>query len=292
MLLAVPNFSEGCSEAVIGKIEAALTGPAGVSLLDRHIDCDHNRSVFSLVGESAKLIDSLVAAAQVARANIDLAAHVGVHPRVGVLDVAPIVYYQPCDHHTATATALTLARRIGYELEIPVFLYGELSGGRSRAELRRGGAERLAQRVASGELIPDCGPDRLDPHVGAVLVTARQPLIAFNLELSPPATIADAQSIAADIRSGGPNGLKSVRAIGVELKSRGAVQVSTNIEDFHSTSPGAVVAAVAKHADVAAAEVVGLIPKEALSDFPADIELRNFAPQRQILENALQNAER
>jgi glutamate formiminotransferase/glutamate formiminotransferase/formiminotetrahydrofolate cyclodeaminase len=164
-----------------------------------------------------------------------------------------------------------------------VFLYGELTQGRTRAELRRGGPERLARRIADGELTPDFGPHQLDPARGAVLVAARPPLVAFNVELAPPATRADAVRIAERIRETAPHGLTGVRAIGLWLEHRQIAQVSTNVEDHLATPLAHVVAAVRAHAPVAEAELVGLAPRAAFRGFPADVPVRN----RRVLEDAL-----
>ena len=151
-----------------------------------------------------------------------------------------------------------------------MYLYGALAGGRTRAELRRGGPAALIARAK-----PDYGPARLHPTAGAVLVAAREPLVAFNVELAAPATLQDAQRIAALIREGGAEGLPGVRAIGVQLAH--AAQVSTNVEDHRTATPADVVAAVRRHAAVAAAELVALAPEAALAGFPEDVTLRGRA---------------
>ena len=123
--------------------------------------------------------------------------------------------------------------------------------------------------MAAGELAPDFGPPQIDPRTGAVLVAARAPLVAFNVELAAPATLADAQAIAALIREGGREGLPGVRAIGLDLPARGAIaQVSVNVEDHRATTLGDVVAAVARHAMPAGCELVGLAPEAAFVGFP------------------------
>ena len=137
---------------------------------------------------------------------------------------------------------------------------------------RAGARERAcARRAPSPRLAPDYGPPRLHPTAGATLVAARPPLVAFNVELAPPATLADAKRIAAAIREGGPEGLPGVRALGLQLA--GLVQVSTNIEDHRRTTAADVAAAVARHAPVAGAELVGLAPESALAGL--DVPLRN-----------------
>jgi glutamate formiminotransferase len=163
-------------------------------------------------------------------------------------------------------------------------LYGSLAGGRSRASLRRGGIAELARRMRDGELTPDFGPAQPHPSAGAVLVGARPPLVAFNVELAAPATVADARAIAARIREGGPEGLPGVRALGLELTTQGAVaQVSTNVEDHRAVSLAQVVAAIARHAPVAACELVGLAPALAFAGFPQDVPVKG----RRTVEDAL-----
>ncbi|HEV2786166.1 MAG TPA: hypothetical protein VGV67_07260, partial [Solirubrobacteraceae bacterium] len=183
----------------------------------------------------------------------------------------------------ACAAALVAAEELGRS-GLPVFLYGVLAGGRTRAQIRRGGLSALIERVAAGELVPDFGPTEIDRRWGAVLVGARPPLVAFNVELAPPATVEDARTIAALIREGGAEGLPGVRAIGLELTARaGVAQVSTNVEDHLAVKLAQVVEAVARHARVAACELVGLAPEAAFAGFPDDLPLRN----RRVLEDAL-----
>jgi glutamate formiminotransferase / 5-formyltetrahydrofolate cyclo-ligase len=164
-----------------------------------------------------------------------------------------------------------------------VFLYGILAQGRTRAELRRGGPAELQRRIDAGELTPDFGPRNLHPTAGAVLVAARPPLVAFNVELEPPATLQDAKHIAAHIRESGDEGLTGVRAIGLWLAQSNLAQVSTNVEDHRATPLRSVVEAVARHAKVHAAELVGLAPQAAFSGFPRDIPLRGYATIEETL---------
>jgi glutamate formiminotransferase len=281
-LLAVPNVSEGRDPAAIAAIGEAFAS-TGAALLDVHSDPDHHRTVYTLAGGVGELAPALLAGALEARERIDLRGERGSHPHVGALDVAPVVYLDAQRRGAACAEALIAGEELG-RAGLPVFLYGVLADGRSRAQLRRGGVAALAERVAGGELTPDFGPHRIDPRVGAVLVAARAPLVAFNVELAPPATLEDARRIAATIREGGAEGLPGVRALGVELHARaGAAQVTTNVEDHLAVPLAAVVAAVARHAEVAECELVGLAPADAFDGFPEDIEVRN----RRTVEDAL-----
>jgi len=332
ILLAVPNVSEGRDMQLIDAIGEALTGPAaasdvvespsragsgegaradGVRLLDVHSDADHHRSVYTIAGRPGELANALLRGAEVAAQGIDVMSraratgsrqeHVqdtsGQHPYVGALDVAPVVYLSPLDRGAACAEALVVADRIGSELRVPVFLYGEITadaadrGAVTRAELRRGGACALAMRMGGGgdsqaPLSPDFGPARMHPTAGATLVGAREPLVAFNLCLSPQATVADARAIAARVRDGGAEGLPGVRAIGIAL-SGGAGQVSMNVERPLELPLARVIEAVQAHAAVESAELVGLAPRAALAGFPEDVPLLGFDPARHVIENAL-----
>jgi glutamate formiminotransferase len=288
VLLAVPNVSEGRDPAVIAAIGAAYAA-GGARLLDTHADPDHHRAVHTLAAPPGALADALVAGARTAAQRIDLRAERGVHPHVGALDVAPVVFLDDARRGAACAEALTLAERLGEEAGLPVFLYGLLAGGRTRADLRRGGVRELTRRVDAGELAPDFGPSRPDPSAGAVLVAARPPLVAFNLELAPPATLADARAIAAAIREGGPEGLPGVRALGLHLARQGGiVQVSTNVEDHRAVTLADVLAAVGRHARVAACELVGLAPARALHGFPGDVAVRGRRTVEEALESGAQ----
>ncbi|WP_051324682.1 hypothetical protein [Candidatus Solirubrobacter pratensis] len=261
-LLAVPNVSEGRDQLAIEAIARAF-GPGLIYLSSDH---DHHRSVFTLAGAPGTLHGAVLQGARATLERIDLTRHQGVHPRVGALDVAPIVYLQEADRGAATAEALVLADELG-ELGIPVFLYGDVAGGRTRAELRRGGPGELQRRIDAGELKPDFGPLALHPTAGATLVSARPPLIAFNVEIDAP--LETAREIAKHVRR-----LPGVRALGLELRTAGVVQVSTNIEDHTRVTAADVVAAVARHAPVTGAELVAPAPRAALAGFPEDVPLR------------------
>ncbi len=260
MLEAVPNFSEGRDEAVIEALREALSQPARV--LDVHVDADHHRSVFTLVGAGEELIESLLAGIATARERIDLRRHDGAHPRIGAADVVPIVPIVREDMARARETALALAGRIGEELELPVFLYGELAPGRGPAFFRRGGPDELQRRIDSGELVPDFGPPRLDERAGGVIVGARAPLIAFNVNLR--GDLDAARGVAAVVRETG-GGFPGVRALGLELPRAGVVQVSMNVEDWEAAALHEIVArieaeAAQRGAEVIGSELVGLMP--------------------------------
>ena len=260
MLEAVPNFSEGRDQEVVEALRDALSEPA--RLLDVHVDADHHRSVFTLVGEPDELVETLLVGIACARERIDLRRHDGAHPRVGAADVVPIVPIKADDLERAKETARELARRVGAELSLPVFLYGELAPGRGPAFFRRGGPQELQRRIDTGELVPDFGPERLDESAGAVIVGARRPLIAFNVNLR--GELAAAKAVAAIVRETG-GGFPGVRALGLDLPRAGVVQVSMNVEDWEAAALHEIVArieeeAVAHGAEVVGSELVGLMP--------------------------------
>ncbi|HYZ20274.1 MAG TPA: glutamate formimidoyltransferase [Gaiellaceae bacterium] len=260
-LESVPNFSEGRNRDTIDAVAAALSEHA--ELLDVHSDVDHNRSVFTLVGDDAELEAALLAGVACARERIDLRTHAGAHPRIGAADVVPIVPLEPGDMPRAKAAARAVAGRIGAELGLPTFLYGALAPGRTPAFFRRGGPEELQRRIDSGELEPDFGPGRVDPSAGGVLVGARAPLIAFNVNLRAD-DLEVARAIAAAVREA-DGGFPGVRALGLDLPSAGHVQVSMNVEDWEAAALHAIVRrieeeAAQRGAEVLGSELVGLMP--------------------------------
>lgn len=292
MLLAIPNVSEGRDADVIAAIRDVFAAAPGVRVLDVHSDGDHHRSVYTLAGAPGTLAPALLAGARVAVRAIDLNTPRGAHPHVGAIDVVPIVYLESAHRGAACAEALLAADLIASECHLPVFLYGALAAGRARADLRRGGRAGLGDRLDRHDLTPDFGPLHLHPRAGAVLVGARAPLVAFNVVLKAPATVEDARRIAGRIREGGADGRPGLRAIAVALASpdstaHGAVQVSMNVEDPARLPLAHIVEEVRRHAPVASAELVGLAPRAALVDFPADLPLTGFDPTRHVLENAL-----
>ena len=265
MLEAVPNVSEGRSLEVVAAIGDAFAGRA--ALLDTHSDPDHNRSVYTLAARTDDLLESLVAGVASAVELVDLREHAGVHPRVGAADVVPIVPFTPDAIGRAADAARALAARIGSELGLPVFLYGEIGAGRRPAFFRRGGLEELRRRVESGELAPDHGPTRVDPRSGAILVGARHALIAYNLELATD-DVEVARAVARAVRESS-GGLPGVQAIGLRLPSSGRVQVSMNVIDverapLHEVVERVRAEALARGVEIAGGELVGLVPERVL----------------------------
>jgi glutamate formiminotransferase / 5-formyltetrahydrofolate cyclo-ligase len=288
-MLAVPNFSEGTNDRTIGTLEATLGGKAEV--LNIHRDPQHNRSVFTLVAPRGELAEALVSGAEQAIELIDLSRHQGLHPHIGALDVCPAVWMVAEQREEARGVALEAAQRIG-TLGVPIFLYGDLATSeerRERAFFRRGGPEELARRMQAGELRPDFGPGAPHPSAGATLVTARHPLVAYNLELDTP-DVEVARAIAAELREsgGGPSG---VRAIGLPREG-GRTQVSVNVENPLEVPLGEIARAVAKlakqhGAQVLEAELVGLAPEDALRGYEDAAPIRDFDPDTHLIERRL-----
>jgi glutamate formiminotransferase / 5-formyltetrahydrofolate cyclo-ligase len=274
-LLAFPNVSEARDPSTVDALRNAWI-PA--RLIDLHADPDHNRTAITLAGDPGSLAQAIVNGAREVLARVDIAHHEGAHPFVGALDVAPVVWVDAAHEGAACAEALVAADQLARELELPVFLYGEVGGGRTRAELRAGGPARMAERLAAGELKPDFGPARLHPTGGATLVAARPPLVAFNLWLAGTATLDDARATAAAIRAE----LPGLQALGLQLGER--LQVSMNVERPDLVSLAEVTQAVRKRVPVVEAELVGLAPRAALDGFPADVPLDGA---HRVIEDAL-----
>src|SRR5689334_3486590 len=289
-LESVPNFSEGRDQATIDAIGAALSTTADV--LDVHSDPDHNRSVFTLVGEEDELTAALLAGVACARERIDLREHEGAHPRIGATDVVPIVALDPADAARARECALLVAGRIGAELQLPVFLYGESADGRGPAFFRHGD---LQARIDAGEVAPDFGPAQLDARAGGVIVGARRPLIAFNVNLATD-DVEVARAIAALVRERG-GGFPGVRALGLYLPRAGHAQVSMNVEDYEAAALHEILARIESEAGergvaVAGAELVGLMPAgAAVAAAGPTLRVDGFTPEH-VLELRLMRRDR
>lgn len=288
-LLAVPNVSEGRDDAAIGRLAHSFASEAHI--LDTHSDAVHNRTVFTLAPAAGDVVPALTSGARAAVEAIDLSRHYGEHPRIGALDVAPVVWLGAGAREMASEQAMLAAESIA-SLEIPVFLYGELASAperRERAFFRSGGLSALRERMAAGELRADLGPDRPHPTAGATLVSVRPPLAAFNLALEE-ATLADAREIASHLREA-DGGLTGVRAIGLQL-DEGITQVSTNVHDPIAVPLAEIASRVAELAEargarVVAAEIVGLVPRAALDGFPGELPLPGFDPRRGVIEERI-----
>ena len=261
-LESVPNVSEGRDPETLAALREAFSTPA--RLLDVHTDRDHHRSVFTLVGSGEELVETLLRGIRCAVERVDLREHEGAHPRIGAVDVVPLVPLEPGAEPAAQAAVVALADRIADELELPVFFYGRSTeDGREPAFFRTGGPDGLQRRVDAGELRPDRGPARLHPTAGGVLVGVRNPLVAFNVNLRSD-DVAAAKEIAALVRER-DGGFPGVRALGLDLPRAGLVQVSMNVTDWRAAALHEIVGRIAAEAEargieVEGSELVGLMP--------------------------------
>ena len=270
MIECIPNISEGRRRHVIETIASVIRKVPGVTLLDVHSDVDHNRSVFTFVGQPEPVLEAAFQLVDSAAQHIDMHMHRGQHPRIGATDVLPLVPLSGISLQECAHMAARLGQRIGEELAIPVYLYEAAATCPERRELpvlRRGEFEGLATAIETDpQRKPDYGPARLG-SAGATIVGARNPLIAYNVYLTSN-DIKIAKAIARAIR-GSSGGLRGVRALG--LLVGGQAQVSMNLTDYKTTPLHRVIDMIAREAasygvSIAASELVGLIPEDALLD--------------------------
>ena len=291
----IPNFSEGQNPATIQALIAAVKSVSEVWLLDHTMDADHHRSVLTFAGTPEAVGEAAFRAIAVATDLIDLRQHGGVHPRVGATDVVPFVPIQSVSMEECVQLARRVGQRVGAELGIPVFLYEQAATNPDRTKLesvRRGGLSGLALRMGSDpQWSPEFGPPRPHETAGAIVIGARQPLIAFNVNLKT-ADLAAAKGIAQTIRHSN-GGLPCVKAIGVEVASRGLVQVSMNLIDYRVTSMYTAFQAVKTEAakrgvEIAGSELIGLVPQAALDQAAAaSLQLERFE-SAQVLETRIE----
>lgn len=273
MVQCVPNFSEGIRSHVVTAIADAMASAGTAHVIDYSSDIDHNRSVVTILGEPQAVRAAVFAGAKVAVEQIDIRAHHGEHPRIGIIDVVPVIPVTGCTMDDCIELSKEIGKDLAEKLRIPVYFY-ELSAQHGRktnlAEIRKGGFESLRASGLTGDREPDLGPHEIHPTAGATVVGARGPLIAYNVNLKS-SDISAAKSIARkirDIRDSG-SGMAGVKAIGVNLASRGIVQVSTNITQPDLTSVYEVYSLIAQESEmlgieVAESEMIGVLREDAL----------------------------
>lgn len=271
----IPNFSEGRRPEVVERIVEAIRAAAPVKVIDYSMDPDHNRAVVTFLGEPEDVRASMLAGARVAVELIDLNKHEGGHPRIGAVDVVPVVPIEGVSMEEAIELGHAIGRDIAELLGVPIYFYEDcaLRGHcKNLADVRKGGFEGLRESGLVGVRAPDVGPSELHPTAGASVVGARGPLIAFNVNLTS-GDIAIARRIAAKIRRlrDAGEGMAGVKAIGVLLKSRGIAQVSTNITRPDLTSMWEVYSLIERQAraegvEVLESELIGGLRLEALVD--------------------------
>ena len=292
----IPNFSEGRNQAKIRKILACFENAAGVTLLDHHKDPDHNRLVVTAAGEAAPLKRAVLRAVDVAVKIIDLRKHKGEHPRMGAVDVIPFVPAGGGTMEEAIALSRTVAKEIWLKSRVPVFLYEESAAHPERKNLpdiRKGEFEGLSEKMKDPKWKPDYGDPSPHPTAGAVAVGARMPLIAFNVNLDTD-SMAIAGAIAKAVRHQS-GGLRYCRAIAINLRKLGIVQVSMNMTNYVETPLYRALEMIRMEARrygvrVIGSEIVGLVPLDALVQSSAYyMGLENFSAE-QILEVKLNEA--
>jgi len=297
MIECVPNFSEGARTDVIESIAAKVRSTAGVRVLDLQSDASHNRSVLTLVGDADSLALGVLTLVGACLAAIDLRSQRGEHPRLGAVDVIPFIPLEGATLGDCSALARRVGAAIAAAHDIPVFLYEDTASAphrRGLEDIRRGQFEGLAEKLADPLWQPDFGPSKPHPTFGAVVVGARMPLIAFNVNLNTD-DVEIAKSIARGIRhsSGGFRFVKAM-GLGIEVKGRKVAQVSMNMTDFTKTPLFRVVETIrneaARHGvTIAGSEIVGLIPAKALLDSAEHyLQLTGFSTA-QVLESRLRS---
>lgn len=289
LIECVPNFSEGRRPEVIAAIVEPFHKTPGCFVLDYRADEDHNRLVVSLAGQPGPLQEALLAAAQVAIARIDMAAHRGAHPRIGAIDVIPFTPLRNIDMAACVALAHAFGRRFHEETGVPVYFYEEAALRPERKKLeviRKGQYEALREAVKTPERRPDVGGPELHPSAGATVIGARRFLVAFNVNLKTT-DLQVAKQIAAAVRASS-GGFCHVKGIGLALADRGLVQVSLNLVDHEKNPLYRVLETVRMEARrwgvaVAETEVYGMVPAAALLDSAAYyLQVAGFDPAQVI----------
>jgi glutamate formiminotransferase len=290
----VPNFSEGRDVQKVDAIAAAIARGPGIAILGKTMDADHNRSVITFAGTPEAVAEAALRAVTKAAELIDLNTHVGVHPRIGATDVLPFVPVEGITLEECAALAVSVAEEIWRRLFIPVYLYEAAARRPERKRLeviRRGQFEELRDAaIADVDRAPDIGGPALHPTCGATVVGARPFLIAYNINLATE-DVRVAQRIARSIRASS-RGFPEVKALGLQLASRGQTQVSMNLTDYRCTPVHVVFEEVRRQAaeegaPIAGSEIIGLIPKAALEMAAAYfLRCENFNPDM-VVENRL-----
>lgn len=289
----VPNFSEGRDLEKIEKIVKPFKGKGGVKLLDYQWDADHNRSVVTAVGSPQPLQRAVVQAIGVAIDVIDMRRHKGQHPRMGAIDVVPFIPIKNIDMTEAVETSKSVAKEVSQKFGLPVFLYEKsaiLPERYNLAAIRKGQYEGMSQKLKDPAWRPDYGPTEIHPSAGVTAIGARMPLVAYNVNLDTH-QLEIAAAIAKKVRHSN-GGLRYCKAIGIELKDRGVVQVSMNMTDYTQTTLYRAFELIRLEAkrygvNVVGSEIVGLVPMAALVDTAAYyLGLEDFATE-QVLETRI-----
>ncbi len=289
----VPNFSEGRDLDKIEKIVNPFRGKDGVKLLDYKRDEDHNRVVVTVVGEPQAVKNAVLEAMGKAIELIDMTKHQGQHPRMGAIDVVPFIPIKNVSMTEAVELSKEVAREAAERYKLPIFLYEKAATDPKRenlANIRKGEFEGMAEKIKQPEWKPDFGPTEIHPTAGATVIGARMPLVAFNVNLNTN-SMDIANKIARNVRFLN-GGLRFCKAIGIELKDRGIVQISMNMTDYTKTALYRAfelirIEAARYGVSIVGSEIIGLLPMEALIDTAVYyLGVEDFSME-QILENRL-----
>jgi glutamate formiminotransferase len=290
----IPNFSEGRRQDVIEALVNEAESVPGVTLLDHSSDASHNRSVFTMVGSPDGIAEAAFRLSKLASERIDMREHSGEHPRMGATDVMPFVPVKEITIEECVDLSKRVAERIWKELGIPSFLYENSAATPERANLaavRKGQFEGMPEKLLQDNWAPDYGERRIHPTAGITAIGARQPLVAFNVNLSTP-DVKIASEIAKTIR-GSSGGFKYCKALGVMLEDRGIAQVSINMVNYEGTPLYRVFEAIRAEArrwgvSIIGSEIIGLTPAKALVDCAEYyLQIEGFDYKKQVLENHL-----
>lgn len=294
LIECVPNYSEGRDKAKIEQIADCFRGKKGVKLLDYSSDEDHNRTVVTVIGEPAALQAAVVESVGKALSLIDMRMHKGQHPRMGAVDVIPFIPIKNATVEDADALAKATAKEASEKFGQPFFLYEQSATAPHRvnlADIRKGQFEGMAEKMKDKALWkPDFGPDTIHPTGGVTAIGARPPLVAFNVNLATSDMDIAAKIVRAVRYING--GFRFCKAMPVELKERGIVQVSMNLTDYSKTAIYRVFEAIKTECrrygvNVVGSEVVGLVPMQALIDCAEYyLQIENFSVE-QVLESRL-----
>jgi glutamate formiminotransferase/formiminotetrahydrofolate cyclodeaminase len=263
----VPNISEGKDPAIINSIAGEIKKAEGVKLLDVDSNISANRTVITFAGNPAKVVMAAFSMIKKALELIDMSTHKGVHPRIGTVDVCPLVPLRNISMNETAEYARQLARKVAEELGIAVYCYGYAAYSEKRKNLaliRSGQYEGLEKKMSVSDWKPDFGPARFNPKSGATAIGARNIMVAYNINLDSK-SVETAKIVASHIR----NTLEGVKAIGWYISEYDCTQVSTNIYDTGKSPLYVVFEEVSKKADeygvgVTGSEIVGLVPLESM----------------------------
>ena len=297
LIECIPNFSEGRNEDTLNRLASLFKSEKGIMLLDYSSDYDHNRSVYTIVGNVRKMEKVMFKATSLALQLIDLRKHQGVHPRMGAIDVMPFVALNEKDHDKAVAMSRRLAKKIASRLSLPVYLYEDsciCESHRHLQDLRRGEFEGLKEKQTNPIWKPDFGKAYHETG-GVVAIGVRKPLIAYNIVLDSN-DLKQAKKIASMLRENGGL-LKGVKAIGVELKTINKVQLSFNICNYHQTSimdvyKNAEILCKERNINILYSEIIGLISLDASKAIDYDyIKIKDEKMKTQIIEYRIDELE-